>query len=221
MAMQIRILNHSLPMSPVSPHLHPPIFPGRDQTTPSAPPALPAPTSSLRSPAHPSANPPANRPTNPPANTNPPPAAANAHPASTQIAWRHQARRLCDERNLRYTARYQGTSVRGHELFSVPNAARYGREHVVRHEPETSVLHCDCTASSYGRPCAHVGAVLQWLDARTEAERPRRRAEIVRELVANDYWQEVERLARAYVHAYLDTDTGLAYPGGWRGLRWL
>lgn len=118
-------------------------------------------------------------------------------PPSATNTWRHRARELARERNLTHTARYEVLTVDNRELFSVPTCSRYGSEHVVRHDRETGELLCDCTAGSYQRPCAHAGAVLGWLDARAEAERPRRRseiaAELARELAWNDYWAQVER----------------------------
>ena len=92
-----------------------------------------------------------------------------AAPALTpREAFEARARQLAERKHLLGTARYHGTSTRGHWLLSVPSEDRT-REYVVRHDPESGHYVCQCPAGAFERACGHVGAVLHWQDARVSA----------------------------------------------------
>lgn len=88
----------------------------------------------------------------------------------TPIQWRDRCRQLAEERHLTGTAKMVGNlpSVRGAELYLVPSTSS-SEPHKVWHNLHNGVLFCDCQASAYHGPCAHVGAVLHALDMREQA----------------------------------------------------
>lgn len=78
---------------------------------------------------------------------------------------------LARQHDLIGSAIYRGTSQWREtvELFSVRSVSAgsiyYGR-HTVEHDLLNGKLYCDCKAAQHGRPCGHVGSVLNYLKER-------------------------------------------------------
>ena len=81
--------------------------------------------------------------------------------------WAERAMVLADQAHLRYTAR-RLVERDGVETFAVPSRDRLNT-HQVTHDLHTGRVRCDCVAGSYGRACAHSGAVLGYLAQRDQA----------------------------------------------------
>lgn len=90
----------------------------------------------------------------------------------TREEWNAHALELARARHLDGTATFLGTYTAGDGstpiCWHVPSHDRSGR-YTVELDERTGVITCHCTAASYGRPCAHAGAVVHALQQRQRA----------------------------------------------------
>lgn len=102
-------------------------------------------------------------------------AAAQVQTAARQLAqqriqaWRETALALAVKAHLDGTAHFAGLSGRTTSCWSVPSRDRGGR-YEVRVNERTGGISCHCSASRYGYPCSHAGAVIQAIQQRAAAK---------------------------------------------------
>jgi hypothetical protein len=86
----------------------------------------------------------------------------------TREEWAAHALQLAEARHLTGTARWQHADQLA-EVFAVPSGDRRVLHTVRLVHASGELIRCDCTASSYGRPCGHAGAVVHALWQREQA----------------------------------------------------
>lgn len=85
--------------------------------------------------------------------------------------WRARALALCDKTTLEGTPHHH--SWLDHlqaETWQVPTRDRYGPDHIVRLDCRRGLMACNYEART---ACCHIGAVLYWMMAYDEGQRPR------------------------------------------------
>lgn len=90
------------------------------------------------------------------------------------VEWSERAVELAEANHLDGTATWLGTytHTEGKPLcWRVPSRDRSGA-YTVEVEEWSGIVRCHCTASSYGRPCAHAGSAILAYRTREQAMRP-------------------------------------------------